>query len=57
MRNQSPNRLRAPNLIIARTVGLLKGLAEVPIAQKKVVRAPQEKIVQLLVGLLSGIEY
>jgi hypothetical protein len=44
-------------LIIAQTVGLLKGLAEVPIARKKVVRAPQEKIVELLVGLLSGIEY
>jgi hypothetical protein len=41
----------------ARTVGLLKGLAEVPIAQKKVVRALQEKIVELLVVLLSGIEY
>jgi hypothetical protein len=41
----------------ARTIGLLKGLAEIPIDQKKVVRAPQEKIVELLVGLLSGIEY
>jgi hypothetical protein len=33
----------------ARIVGLLKGLAEVPIAQKKVVRALQEKIVELKV--------
>jgi hypothetical protein len=41
----------------ARTIGLLKGLAEIPIGQKKIVRAPQEKIVELLVGLLSGIEY
>jgi len=40
----------------ARTIGLLKGLAEIPIDQKKVVRAPHEKIVELLVGLLSGIE-
>jgi hypothetical protein len=30
----------------ARTTGLLRGLAEVPIAQKKVVRVPQEKIVE-----------
>lgn len=41
----------------ARSIGLLEGLAEVPINQKKVIRAPQEKIVELLVGLLSGIEY
>jgi hypothetical protein len=41
----------------ARTIGLLERLAEVPIAQKKVVRAPQEKIVAFLVGLLSGMEY
>jgi len=41
----------------ARTIGLLERLAEVPIAQKKVVRAPQEKIAEFLVGLLSGMEY
>jgi len=41
----------------ARTIGLLERLAKVPIAQKKVVRAPQEKIMEFLVGLLSGMEY
>jgi hypothetical protein len=41
----------------ARTIGLLERLDKVPIAQKKVVRAPQEKIVEFLVGLLSGMEY
>lgn len=41
----------------AHSIGLLEGLAEVPINQKKVIRAPQEKIVELLVGLLSGMEY
>lgn len=41
----------------ARTIGLLDRLAAVPIEQKAVVRAPQEKIVELLIGLLSGIEY
>ena len=41
----------------ARTIGLLERLAQVPIAQKTVVRAPQEKIVELLVGLLTGMEY
>jgi hypothetical protein len=41
----------------ARTIGLLERLAKVPIVQKKVVRAPQEKIVEFLVGLLSGMEY
>ena len=40
-----------------RTIGLLERLAKVPIAQKKVLRAPQEKIMEFLVGLLSGMEY
>src|SRR4030065_1058973 len=40
-----------------RTIGLLERLAKVPIAQKKVLRAPQEKITEFLVGLLSGMEY
>lgn len=39
------------------TMGLLEGLARVPIPQKKVLRAPQEKVMEFLVGLLSGIEY
>jgi hypothetical protein len=41
----------------ARTIGLLERLAKVPIVQKKVLRAPQEKITEFLVGLLSGMEY
>ena len=40
-----------------RTIGLLERLSKVPIAQKKVLRAPQEKITEFLVGLLSGMEY
>lgn len=40
-----------------RTIGLLERLAQVPIPQKKVLRAPQEKITEFLVGLLSGMEY
>lgn len=40
-----------------RTIGLLERLAKVSIAQKKVLRAPQEKITEFLVGLLSGMEY
>jgi hypothetical protein len=40
-----------------RTIGLLERLAKVPIPQKKVVRAPQEKITEFLIGLLSGMEY
>jgi len=39
------------------TMGLLERLARVPIPQKKVLRAPQEKVTEFLVGLLSGIEY
>jgi hypothetical protein len=41
----------------ARTIGLLERLAKVPIPQKKVLRYPQEKLAEFLVGLLSGIEY
>jgi hypothetical protein len=41
----------------ARTIGLLARLAQVPIAQKAVIRAPHEKLVELLLGLLTGIEY
>jgi hypothetical protein len=41
----------------ARTLGLTKRLAGLPIDQKAVVRAPHEKVVEFLVGLLSGIEY
>ena len=41
----------------ARTIGLLEQLAQVPIAQKTVVRAPYEKVTAFLVGLLAGIEY
>jgi hypothetical protein len=41
----------------AQTIGLVEALAKVRIAQKAVVRRPQEKIAELLVGLLAGIEY
>ena len=41
----------------ARTLGLTKRLADLPIDQKAVVRAPHEKVIEFLVGLLSGIEY
>ena len=41
----------------ARTIGLWAQLAQVPIAQKTVIRAPHEKLVELLLGLLTGIEY
>jgi hypothetical protein len=41
----------------ARTIGLLERLAQVPIDQKTVLRAPHEKLVELLLGLLTGIEY
>jgi len=40
-----------------RAIGLLDCLATIPIRQKKVVREPQEKVAEFLVGLLSGIEY
>jgi hypothetical protein len=41
----------------ARTIGLLERLAQVPIRQKTVLRAPQEKLVEFQIGLLAGIEY
>jgi hypothetical protein len=41
----------------ARTIELTKRLAALPIDQKAVVRAPYEKVVAFLIGLLSGIEY
>jgi hypothetical protein len=41
----------------AQTIGLVEALAKVKIAQKAVVRMPYEKIAELLVGLLAGIEY
>src|SRR6266496_1168428 len=42
---------------VARTLGLLDHLARVPIHQKTVTHAPHEKIVEFLIGLLSGMEY
>jgi hypothetical protein len=41
----------------ARSIGLLERLAQVPIGQKTVMRAPQEKLVEFQMGLLAGIEY
>jgi hypothetical protein len=41
----------------ARAIGLIDRLAEVPIPQKTVLHAPQEKLLELFIGLLSGIEY
>ena len=41
----------------ARTLGLTKRLAALPIDQKAVVRAPHEKVIEFFVGLLSGIEF
>ena len=41
----------------ARTLGLTKRLAVLPIDQKAVARAPHEKVAAFLIGLLSGIEY
>jgi hypothetical protein len=41
----------------ARDIGLLERLSQVPIDQKTVRRAPQEKLVEFLLGLLAGIEY
>ena len=41
----------------ARTIGVLARLAQVPIDQKTVRRAPYEKLVEFLLGLLTGIEY
>jgi len=41
----------------ARTIGLLEQVSKVPIAQKTVSHPPHEKVLELLIGLLSGIEY
>lgn len=41
----------------ARTLGLTKRLAALPIDQKAVVRAPHEKVIEFFIGLLSGIEF
>ncbi len=41
----------------ARSLGLLDHLATLPIHQKTVTHAPHEKIVEFLIGLLSGMEY
>ncbi len=41
----------------ARTIGLLERLGGVLVPQKTVLRPPHEKVVELFVGLLSGIEY
>lgn len=41
----------------AHAIGLLDRLAEIPILQKTVVHAPQAKLLELFIGLLSGIEY
>jgi len=41
----------------ARTIGLLEQVRKVPIAQKMVHHPPHEKVLEWLIGLLSGIEY
>ena len=41
----------------ANRIGLVPQLRQVPIAQKTVIRPPQENLAALLIGLLSGIEY
>jgi hypothetical protein len=41
----------------AREIGLLDGLASVPIPQKTVLHAPQAKLTEFFLGLLSGIEF
>lgn len=41
----------------ARCIGLLEGLASVPILQKVVSYTPQGKLTEFLLGLLAGIEY
>ncbi|MDQ5852589.1 MAG: hypothetical protein M3380_11080 [Chloroflexota bacterium] len=41
----------------ARTIGLREQLATVPIRQKTVTHAPQDKLLEFLIGLLSGMEY
>jgi hypothetical protein len=41
----------------ARTIGLRERLAQVPIRQKTVTHTPQDKLIEFLIGLLSGMEY
>jgi hypothetical protein len=41
----------------AREIGLLDRLAKVPIPQKTVIHAPQAKLTEFFLGLLSGIEF
>ncbi len=41
----------------AREIGLLDRLANVPIPQKTVIHAPQAKLTEFFLGLLSGIEF
>jgi hypothetical protein len=40
----------------AQQIGLVQQLKQVPVAQKTVLRAPQENLVELLIGLLTGME-
>jgi hypothetical protein len=40
-----------------REIGLVDRLRQVYVPQKRVVRAGQEKLIEFLVGLLSGVEY
>jgi hypothetical protein len=41
----------------ARTIGLRERLRTVPVHQKTVTHTPQDKLLELLLGLLSGMEY
>jgi hypothetical protein len=41
----------------ARTIGLREHLRSVPVHQKTVSHTPQDKLLELLLGLLSGMEY
>src|SRR3712207_4918233 len=41
----------------ARTIGVRERLAQVPIRQKTVTHTPQDKLLEFLMGLLSGMEY
>lgn len=41
----------------AREIGLMEQLRGVKIRQKRVIRAPYEKLAEFLIGLLSGMEY
>ena len=40
-----------------RTIGLRERLSSVPIRQQTVTHAPQDNLLELLIGLLSGMEY